>query len=325
MSLGRAWVHDFEGKIHEASAAGFEGIEIFYEDLEYLAKSYGDTGTENLVRAAEHVRNLCSAANLTIICLQPFLFFGGLVDRGQHAVQIERLKVWFKLLKALGINTMQIPTNFQAEGVSGDLDLIVQDLTEAADLGLGEDPPIRMAYEAMAWGRFVETWEAAWEVILRVNRPNFGCCLDAFNLVGRVWADPTSPTGKTENADADLKASLDRLVKAVDVKKVFYVQVADAERISPPLTDGHPFHVDGQAPRMSWSRNARLFVYETEKGGYLPVIEVARVILKELKFEGWVSMELFSRTMADPDPSVPHTHAQRAIKGWKKMVEELDL
>jgi len=327
MSLGRAWVHDLERKIQEASQAGFEGIEIFYDDLEYLAKSsYGEDITpETLVSAASQIHKICESANLTIIGLQPFLFYEGLIDRAEHAAKIEKLKTWFKIVKALGTDLIQIPSNFQQGGITGDMDLIVQDMTEVADLGLKEDPCIRFAYENLAWGAYVDTWERLWEVVSRVNRPNFGCCLDTFNVAGRVWADPASVSGKTPRADADLKASLESLVKTIDVGKVFYTQVVDAERMIPPLTEDHPFHVDGQLPRMSWSRNARLFLYEQERGGYLPVVEVARVFLKELKFEGWVSMELFSRSMSDPDPSVPHTHARRGINAWNHLARELDL
>lgn len=39
----------------------------------------------------------------------------------------------------------------------------------------------------------------------------------------------------------------------------------------------------------------------------------------------WVSIELFSRTMSDPDPTVPHSHAQRGINAWRRLREELGL
>lgn len=59
MSLGRAWVHEMPEKMKQAAEAGFQGIEIFYEDLEYLAKKYGDsTQDENILAAAKEVREL---------------------------------------------------------------------------------------------------------------------------------------------------------------------------------------------------------------------------------------------------------------------------
>lgn len=325
MSLGRAWVHDLHEKLKQASEAGFTGIEIFYEDLEYLAKKYGDTDRTNLLQAASEIRQACDNLSLTIIGLQPFLFYEGLTDRNEHKVKIEKLKTWFQIVKIFGTDLIQIPSNFQTDNTSGDISLIVNDMIEVAELGLQENPPIRFAYENLAWGTHVDTWEKMWEIVTRVNKPNFGCCLDTFNIAGKVWADPTSQDGKSPNADRDLEYSMLQLVQTVDVKKVFYIQVVDAERLEEPLIEGHPFYVDEQPARMSWSRNCRLFLYEYDKGAYLPVVEIARMLTKELGFEGWVSMELFSRSMSDPDPSVPRTHAQRGIKAWRRLVKELEL
>lgn len=325
MSLGRAWVHALPEKLARASEAGFKGVEIFYEDLEYAAKSHGETSPENLLAAAGEVKKLCDAYGLTIIGLQPFLFYEGLTDRNEHAKQIEKLKLWFRIVKMLGTDIIQIPTNFLTENVTGDMDLIVQDMVEVADLGIQENPPVRFVYENLAWGTYIDTWDQMWEVVKRVDRPNFGCCLDTFNIAGRVWADPASITGTTPNAASDLKESIERLVRTVDVQKAFYVQAVDAERMQSPLIEGHPFYVEGQPARMSWSRNARLFLYEQERGGYLPVVDVARAILKDLGYNGWVSMELFSRTMSDPDQTVPFTHAQRGITAWNKLRGELNL
>lgn len=326
MSLGHAWAHALPGKLAKAAQAGFKGIEIFYEDLEYAARDHGEVNTATLLVAAKETKELCDAHNLTIIGLQPFLFYEGLKNRQDHAEKIEKLKLWFQIAKALETTIIQIPTNFlPASEISNDMDLIVQDMVEVADLGLEENPQIRFAYENLAWGTYIDTWDAMWEVVKRVDRPNFGCCLDTFNIAGRVWADPANSTGKMPNADRELEVSLEKLVDTVDITKVFYVQVVDAERMQSPLVEEHPFYVEGQPARMSWSRNARLFLYETDKGGYLPSVEVARTILKDLGFEGWVSMELFSRSMSDPDPSVPKSHAQRGIAAWNKLKEELKI
>ncbi|CRG83616.1 hypothetical protein PISL3812_00970 [Talaromyces islandicus] len=322
MSLGRAWVHQMPEKLRQAGLAGFQGVEMFYEDLEYLAKAaYGDCSKpEHILGAARQARSLCDENGLVVMALQPFWFYEGLIDRHEHELRIQKLKLWFQIAKLLNTDLIQIPSNFLTkEHISGDLDLIVADLIEVADLGLQQNPPIRFAYESLAWSTYVDTWEQSWDIVQRVNRPNFGCCLDTFNIAGRVWADPASPTGKTPNADADLEASLDRLRRTVDARKIFFLQVVDAEEMETPLIEGHPWHNPAQPSRMSWSRNARLFAYETDRGGYLPILKVAQVIFEDLKYEGWVSMELFSRTMTDPAPTVPEDHAKRGIASWKKL------
>ncbi|KAI9735847.1 MAG: hypothetical protein M1834_001312 [Cirrosporium novae-zelandiae] len=327
MSLGRAWVHDLDYKIEQACRQGFKGIELFYEDLEYVAKGLpGGLTDGNRIEAAHQIHKMCKDPfrnrNIDIIGLQPFMHYEGLRDRTQHASRIEKLKLWFQLIKILDTDIIQIPSNFlKSEEITDDFDTIVKDLREVADLGLQETPQVRFAYENLCWGTYVDTWSAAWKIIAAVDRPNFGMCLDTFNIAGREWADPASPDGKVPNADAILKASLVKMRKTIDIKKIFYVQVVDAERLRNALTPEHAFHVDGQPPRMSWSRNARLFAFE--EPGYLPILDVLHAITDEdgLKFKGWISMELFSRTMADPKKEVPRQHAERGMRSWKKLVE----
>ncbi|KAF5568754.1 3-dehydroshikimate dehydratase [Fusarium napiforme] len=328
-SLGRAWLHDFANKAKQASEHGFQGIEVFYEDLEYEAKRLHSVETpsnDQILAAASHIRELLDGLKLTVIGLQPFLFYEGLKDREQHARLIEKIRLWFKIAKILGTNTIQIPANFlPADQLTGDMEVIVGDLVELADLGIKQDPPIRFAYEALCWSTHVDTWEKSWEVAQKVDRPNFGLCLDTFNIAGRVWGDPASPTGKTPNADQDLKDSLDRLVKEVTLDKVFYIQVVDAERMETPLVKGHPFHVDGNPARMNWSRNARAYMYETDRGAYLPVEDIAKVLIRDMGYKGYVSMELFSRTMSEEGEDVPKQHAKRGIAAWKTLTERLKL
>ncbi|KAL2006074.1 hypothetical protein VTN00DRAFT_9728 [Thermoascus crustaceus] len=333
MSLGRPGIHSLTDKLEEAAKHGFEGIELFYEDLEHLARKLSNTSSSNsspsrndLLSAARRVRQLCDSLHLTIICLQPFSFYEGLLSRTQHTHLLsQKLPLWFSLARILNTTTIQVPSNFLPSTLAtGDLDIIVSDLRALADLGAQKNPPIRFAYEALAWGTHVDTWEASWAIVQRVNRPNFGLCLDTFNIAGRVYADPASLTGKTATAEADLAASISRLRRSVDPRKVFYVQVVDGERLSAPLVEGHKFYVPGQPARMSWSRNARLFVGEEDRGGYLPVMEVAQAFL-DIGFDGWVSMELFSRTLADPDPRTPAEHARRGIESWRKLTRALKL
>lgn len=250
------------------------------------------------------------------------MHYEGLLDRSEHAARIEKIKLWFEIAKVLGTDTIQIPGNFLGtDKITGDLELVVKDLRELADMGLQQSPTVRFAYENLCWSTFFDTWEKAWDLVERVDRVNFGMCLDTFNIAGRVYADPASSDGKTPNAEEDMKRSLEEMVKRVDVKKVFYIQVVDAEKMREPLVKGHPFHVDGQPPRMSWSRNARLFAFE--EGGYLPVLDVTKAIIQGLGYKGWVSMELFSRTMAEAGEEVPKEHARRARVAWEKLEKEI--
>lgn len=328
MSLGRAWVHKLPYKLDQAKAYGLTGIEAFFEDLEYLAREESGISSDEVpspeaqLHAAEILRKLCDERSLEIIGLQPFLHYEGLLDRDEHARRIEKMKLWFKIAKILGTDIIQIPANFlDKDKITGDLDVVVTDLKKVADMGLKESPVIKFAYENLCWSTYFDTWEQGWDIVERVDRPNFGMCLDTYNISGRVYGDPASTTGKTPDADEDMKKSLDRLVKTVDVKKVFYIQVVDAEKMRDPLVEGHAFYAADQPARMSWSRNARLFAFE--EGGYLPIVDVTRAIIEGLGYTGWVSMELFSRTTNEPGDEVPKAHARRAWEAWEKIEKEI--
>lgn len=315
-------MHEMQPKLDEAARYGFD-IELFYEDLEYLAREMsGRSGAERLKQAAHATRSMCDDRGIAIVCLQPFMHYEGLRDREDHRRRVKEFRLWVELAKILRTGIIGIPSTCLPESeVSGDLELIVADMREVADLAAPEN--IQVAYESLAWGTYADTWEDAWRIVTEVDRPNFGICLDTFNMAARVYADPSSPSRKNPDADEEMRASLQRLVKTVNVEKVFFVQVVDAEYLAEPLVEGHPYYDPSQRKRMSWSRNCRLFY--GERDAYLPIAAILRAILIDLGFRGWVSAELFNRSLTDADASVPAAHAQRAAESWRKIEEDFQL
>ncbi|KAF2712420.1 3-dehydroshikimate dehydratase [Pleomassaria siparia CBS 279.74] len=326
MSLGRCYAgHTLAHKLAMAAKYNLHGIELFYEDVAALASPQTPS---DILAAATYVQTLCASLNLEIICLQPFMHYEGLLDRSKHAERIEEMELWIEVAKVLGTDIIQVPSTFLSKDVcSGDRELIVSDLRELADMGLRQTPTIRFAYESLGWGTYVDTWEQCWAIVVAVDRPNFGICLDTFNILCRIYADPSSPTGCVPNADAEVAASIQRLVQQIKPhkEKIFFLQVVDAERLEKPLLPGHAFYNEEQPSRMSWSRNCRLFYGEKDKGAYLPVKKVAHAILKEIGWEGWCSMELFNRAMERKDHGVVEELASRAGASWIKLVADLDL
>ncbi|CAI4212027.1 unnamed protein product [Parascedosporium putredinis] len=160
-------------------------------------------------------------------------------------------------------------------------------------------------------------------MVTRVDRPNFGMCIDTFNLTGRVYADPASPTGKTPNADRDMAESMQRLVERVDADKIFFVQMGDAARLAEPIRPGHELYDAAQPARMSWSRQHRLFYGEQHLGGYLPVKDVMVAVLRGVGYRGWVSYEIFNHRLFNTDASIPDEMARRAAVGFDKMVKDV--
>lgn len=329
VSLGAAHLHSLPAKIEAAAENGQRGLELFHDDLAQFAKSLrclasdetaGRTERDYEIDAAHAIRNLCTKRGLKVLALQPFRHYEGLLDPEQHTQRIDELKHWVELCKILGDDLfILIPSSFlDPSQITGDRDRLVADLGQAADVAF----PIRIAYEALAWGTYINSWEDSWDIVRRANRPNLGICLDTFNIAARLWADPTSATGRLPaHADLDLQTSMQRLVQEVDPDRVMMVQLADGERVH-PLT---PFlQVPGMPKLLSWSRNARLFPCEEELGGYLPIREVANACLNQLGYTGWVSMEVFTRTTGDPKASVPNEHAARAARSWRRILQQLD-
>lgn len=296
ISLGRAGAgHSLRHRLDMAQFHGFKGIELFHEDLISVAKESHPTAQTFVatpaqeLAAAHAIRIMCTERGLSVICLQPFWQYEGLLDRADHFEQLTvKLPLWLLLAEALGTNMIQVPSNFlPAYKLSSDPAIAVGDLRKMADAGLAfggldahgqpvqrtttdskhfvQRKPIRFAYEALAWGTRCDTWEQAWQTVLAVDRPNFGLLLDTFNLAGsRVFADPASasPLGLVQDAYEKLVTSLERLVAEVDVAKVFYIQVASAEKLAEPLVEGHELYDADQPSRMSWSRSCRLFYGE---------------------------------------------------------------
>jgi 4-hydroxyphenylpyruvate dioxygenase len=335
MSLGRCYAgHSFTAKLEAAHRYGYQGIELFHEDLADVAQSLsseapspsGGPSEAAQLDAARHILRLCRARDIAVVCLQPFSQYDGLLDREQHARRLDQLRFWLDLAHALETDIIQIPANFlPARYVTEDMEVIVSDLRAVADLGASASPPVRFAYESLCWSTRVDTWERCWEVVRAVDRANFGMCLDTFNIAGRIYADPAAPSGRTPNAEDAVRESVARLVEQVDVSKVFYVQVVDAERLDEPLMPGHAFYDPEQPARMSWSRNCRLFYGEKDRGAYLPVREIAWAFFHGLGFQGWVSLELFNRRMADEGAEVPEELARRGATSWIKLQKDMRL
>lgn len=343
MSLGWAKAgHTLEDKLRLAKKYGYKGIELFHDDLDDVAArrfmtdmpsgTWGpsDPGCRSPHRAqlaaAKYIRDLCDELGIAIICLQPFLGYEGLLDRDARAAKLAKLRRWFELAHELETDTIQIPSSFEsADKMTENMDIIVQDLQRVADMGYEESPRLNFVFEALCFGTRCDTWEKSWEVVKRVDRGNFGLCLDSFNIAGRIYADPTKPDGKNDDAMRVVVDSLKKLVREVDPKKIFYVQIVDAALLSKPLVKGHELHNEQQPPRMSWSRSCRLFYGEQDRGAYLPIRMIAHALFVELGFKGWVSLELFNARMSDEGAEVREELAYRGAVSWEKLKNDIPM
>ncbi|KAI5779248.1 3-dehydroshikimate dehydratase [Geopyxis carbonaria] len=317
-SLGMHPTHTLPKKLAAISAAGFDGIELGFDDLRAFAHTHLERSSQvaeddwpALVQTAQEVKRMCEELNLVVLVLQPFSGFEG-YDGERKEEMFRKAKHWGEIMDALGCEMLQVGSNDDPES-SADRDTIAEDLRELADLLT----PKKIAYENWAWGAHINTWEDIWDIVSRANRENLGMCLDTFQTAGREWADPTKPDGKVPNAETLYRESMERLERTIPKEKIFFFQISDAYKMTPPMEDAA---VDGAPPRSRWSHGFRPLPYN---GGYLPMNEMVKAVLGT-GFRGWFSVEVFleeehSKEWAE---GLEEKWAADGMKSVKRLLEE---
>ena len=328
LSLGMHKNHTLERKLHAASKAAFRGVEMGFDDLCSYSKQHtpgfkGEQDVPTLVKSAREIRSLCKELNLEIICLQPFQDFEGATNPNEREARFERADKYLTIMKELGTTMLQVGSTDNRNTI-GDLDLISRDLASLCDLAATKNPPCKIAYEPRCWGAHINTWEQGWEVVQRVNRPNFGISLDTFQVAGREWADPESETRLIEGYSereltAKFEVNMDSLAKTIPGERIFYIQISDGLRMDPPIKEGQTTYRNGKPARRQWSRAYRPLPLQN---GYLPVVRTLRAFL-QTGFRGWTSIEVFEERQMDGDMDIPEKYAVKGMETWKKLVEEL--
>lgn len=183
---------DLRTKLEAIARAGFDGVEIFENDLLSFDGSPGE------------VRELCERLGLAIVAFQPFRDFEAMPEpqRGRNLQRAERK---FDLMEQLGTDFLLVCSNVSPQAVD-DPDRAVADLRELAERAARRG--IRVGFEALAWGRHISDYRDAWEVVRRADHPNLGVVLDSFHILSRGH---------------DLST-----IGEIPREKIFFVQVADA-------------------------------------------------------------------------------------------------
>ena len=210
---------------------------------------------------------------------------------------------------------------------------------------------MKIAYKPLAWSDHVNDWSLAMHVVRAVRRPNFGLCLDTFTIAANVYADPNEfQRGLQPNAEVNLHRNVTELVNMFvrmwteTRHKLFLVQVSDAEKLDGPIPQDlvrlnsiwagydipralrtQPYAREHYPTVTSWWRNYRLFPFEQDRGGYLPINEIFVAILRYIGYRGWVSFDMTSRTLEgqapDIPPDIPRLHAERARESLENLLE----
>jgi 4-hydroxyphenylpyruvate dioxygenase len=226
-------------KLEAIAAARFKGVEIFENDL----LSFDGTPAQ----VGRRIKDL----GLEAVTFQPFRDFEGMPEP-QRSKAFSRAERKFDLMGELGCDLLMVCSNVSPDSLGG-IDRAVADFR-----ALGEragNRGLRVAFEALAWGRHIHDYRDAWDVVRRADHPAVGLVLDTFHILARR---------------TDLTP-----LRAIPKDRIFLVQAADAPGL----------HMD----YLSWSRHYRCFPGQ----GDLPIGEFMDA-LQATGFDGLLSLEIFN-------------------------------
>jgi len=178
-------------KLRAIREAGFSQVMLSARDLVGHAE-----GVDAAIAAVRE-------SGLRVTGFQVLRDFEGLSGR-LHEYKVDIAKSMLELAAAVGAKVLLVCSSTSAHA-SDDRDLIARDLRKLAMLAIPHG--IRVAYEALSWGRSIEEFPAAWDVVMRADMPNLGLGLDSFHMFAT-------------------KTSLDEL-QWLDPERIFLVQLAD--------------------------------------------------------------------------------------------------
>jgi sugar phosphate isomerase/epimerase len=121
-----------------------------------------------------------------------------------HQYKVDIAKQMLEMCAALGCDVL-LACSSTSTHATDDLDAIARDLRKLAMLAVPHG--IRIAYEGLSWGRTVNEFTTAWDVVCRADCPNLGVGLDSFHILAAK-----TPLERIEELDAD---------------RIFLVQLSD--------------------------------------------------------------------------------------------------
>jgi 4-hydroxyphenylpyruvate dioxygenase len=254
VSLGGTLVE----KLTAIAAAGFDGVEIFENDLLYFDGSPAD------------VNRLARDLGLRILLFQPFRDFEA-VPRERWEANLVRAERKFDMMEELGADLMLCCSNIAPDAINDD-ELAAADLRE-----LGERAGrrgLRVGYEALAWGRNVNTHAHAWKLVQKAGHPAIGLVVDSFHTLAREEDDST--------------------IAKIPGDRIFFVQLADAPTMRLDL--------------LSWSRHFRQFPGQ----GALPVTRFMQNVLAS-GYSGPISLEIFNDEFRAASPRPTAVDGMRSL------------
>jgi sugar phosphate isomerase/epimerase len=178
-------------KLAAIKGAGFSQVMLMARDLAGHAEGIAD---------AVHV---VKASGLRVTGFQVLRDFEGLSGH-LHDYKIDIAKSMLEMAHAVGAKVLLVCSSTSTHATA-DPDTIARDLRKLAMLALPLG--IKIAYEGLSWGRHINEYTTAWDIVCRADVPNLGIGIDSFHAFAT-------------------KTPLDEL-DMLDPSKIFLVQLAD--------------------------------------------------------------------------------------------------
>ena len=247
-----------EEKMSACAEAGFDGIEVFEPDLVCSDLS------------PEEVRAKAERLGLTLDLYQPFRDFEGVTEDVLEE-NLRRAAARFAVMNRLGVDTVLVCSNVATATVDSDA-MSADQLRRLGDLA--DSFGVRVAFEALAWGTYVDDYRRAWRIVELADHAAVGVCLDSFHILSRGH-DPSA-------------------IEDIPGEKIFFVQLADAPELSMDV--------------LSWSRHHRLFPGE----GAFDLTGFVGYLVRA-GYGGPLSLEVFNDTFRQTETRRTAAHAKRSL------------
>jgi sugar phosphate isomerase/epimerase len=206
-----------------------------------------------------------------------------------HAYKVDIAKAMLQMCHDLGSRVLLVCSSTSAHATA-DFDSLKKDLQKLAMLAVPYG--IRIAYEALSWGRHVSEYTQAWELVAEADRANLGLAIDSFHILA---------TG----------TSTERLEEIV-AGKIFLVQLADFMWQQ----------IRSREERIDTARHFRVFPGEGVHGA-----EVSTLVrtLDRLGYRGDYSFEVFNDDYTQLPHAVVAERARRSVKWLTDQVSRRSL
>ena len=156
-----------EAKLGAIHAAGFTQVMLNSGDI------VGHPG------GTQAAMDAVQASGLRCTGFQVLRDFEGLSGH-LHAYKVDVAKAMLEMCSGLGAPVLLACSSTSAHA-AGERNQLVGDLRKLAMLALPFG--IRVAYEALSWGRHVNLLPQAWEIVQEADRSNLGLCIDSYHAL----------------------------------------------------------------------------------------------------------------------------------------------